>query len=50
MNLIKQNEDSKKNLHESFHKQLERSVDKFEVVAEYMGKGIFDKVILVTDN
>ena len=44
MNLIKQNEESKKNLHDTFHKQLERSVDKFEVIADYLGKGIFNKV------
>jgi hypothetical protein len=47
MNLIKQNEESKKNLSESFHKQLERNVDKFEVVAEYLGKSLFNKVKLV---
>lgn len=50
MNLIKQNEESKKHLHDAFHKQLERSVDKFEVIAEFLGKGIFNKVMLVTDN
>jgi hypothetical protein len=46
MNLIKQNEESKKNLHDQFHKQLERSVDKFEVIADYLGKGLFNKIKL----
>ena len=50
MNLIKQNEESKKNLHDSFHKELERKVDKFEVIADYLGKGLFNKVTVITDN
>lgn len=50
MNLIKENEESKKNLHDEFHKQLERSEEKFKVIAEYLGKGLFNKVTLVTDN
>lgn len=50
LNLIKQNEESKKNLHDAFHKSLERSVDKFEVIADYLGKGLFNKVMLVTDD
>ena len=50
MNLIKQNEESKKNLHDAFHKQLERNVDKFEVIADYLGKGLFNKVTIVTNN
>ena len=50
MNLIKQNEESKINLHDAFHKSLERNVDKFEVIADYLGKGLFNKVMLVTDN
>ena len=50
MNLIKQNEESKKNLNDSFHKQLERSADKFQVIADYLGKGLFNKVMLITDN
>lgn len=50
MNLIKQNEESKKNLHDAFHKSLERNVDKFEVIADYLGKGLFNKVMLITDD
>jgi gas vesicle protein len=50
MNLIKQNEESKKNLHDAFHKELERKVDKFEVIADYLGKGLFNKVTLITEN
>jgi vacuolar protein sorting-associated protein 11 len=49
MNLIKQNEESKRNLHDAFHKQLERSVDKFEIISEYLGKGLFNKIMLVTE-
>ena len=48
--MIKQNEESNKNLHDTFHKLLERSVDKFDVIADYLGKGIFNKVLLVTEN
>ena len=50
MNLIKQNEESKRTLHDSFHKELERKVDKFEVIADYLGKGLFNKVTLITEN
>ena len=49
MNLIKQNEESKKNLHDTFHKTLERSADKFEVIADYLGKGLFNKVNLINN-
>ena len=50
MNLIKQNEESKKNLHDAFHKELERKADKFEVIADYLGKGLFNKITLITEN
>ena len=50
INLINQNQDSSINLHESFHKQLERSADKFEVIAEFIGKGLFNKHTVITDN
>jgi hypothetical protein len=49
MSLIKQNEESKKSLHDTFHKQLERNVDKFKVIAEYLGKGIFNDVTLIEE-
>ena len=48
-NLISQNEEGKRNLHDSFHKSLERSNDKFQVIAEYLGTGLFNKVMVVTD-
>ncbi len=50
MYLIKQNAASKENLHDAFHKSLERSIDKFEVIADYLGKGLFNKPMLVTDD
>jgi len=48
ISLINQTQESKENLHESFHKQLERTNDKFEVIAEFLGKGLFNKMSLMS--
>ncbi|XP_019628396.1 PREDICTED: vacuolar protein sorting-associated protein 11 homolog [Branchiostoma belcheri] len=39
-----------KELHEQFHHQLERAPDGFSVVADYFGRGVFNKVTLITDS
>ena len=38
-----------KDLHEQFHNQLERANDSFSVVADYFGRGVFNKLTLVTE-
>ncbi|KAF5277458.1 hypothetical protein FQA39_LY18488 [Lamprigera yunnana] len=38
-----------KDLHETFHSQLEKVHDGFSVAAEYFGRGVFKKVTVVTD-
>ncbi|KAK4874130.1 hypothetical protein RN001_013490 [Aquatica leii] len=38
-----------KDLHETFHAQLEKVHDGFSVAAEYFGRGVFKKVTVVTD-
>ncbi|KAG1669413.1 Vacuolar protein sorting-associated protein 11 [Nymphon striatum] len=38
-----------RDLHEQFHHQLERAEDSFSVVADYFGRGVFNKVTLITD-
>ncbi|XP_046856298.1 vacuolar protein sorting-associated protein 11 homolog [Xenia sp. Carnegie-2017] len=38
-----------KDLHDQFHNQLERANDGFSVVADYFGRGVFNKVTIVTD-
>ncbi|XP_074607896.1 vacuolar protein sorting-associated protein 11 homolog isoform X1 [Acropora palmata] len=48
LDIIRQQEQSK-DLHEVFHGQLERAQDGFSVVAEYYGRGVFNKVTLLTD-
>ncbi|XP_068706072.1 vacuolar protein sorting-associated protein 11 homolog isoform X2 [Montipora foliosa] len=48
LDIIRQQEQAK-GLHEQFHGQLERAQDGFSVVAEYYGRGVFNKVTLVTD-
>ncbi|KAK3087703.1 hypothetical protein FSP39_009366 [Pinctada imbricata] len=49
MDIIRAQEQSK-DLHEHFHNQLERSQDGFSVVADYFGRGVFNKVTLITDS
>ncbi|XP_069106820.1 vacuolar protein sorting-associated protein 11 homolog isoform X1 [Argopecten irradians] len=49
MDIIRAQEQSK-DLHEFFHNQLERSQDGFSVVADYFGRGVFNKVTIITDS
>ncbi|KAF5291395.1 hypothetical protein FQR65_LT01705 [Abscondita terminalis] len=43
-------QESNKDLHETFHAQLEKVHDGFSVAAEYFGRGVFKKVTVVTDD
>jgi len=43
MDIIRAQEQSK-DLHEQFHAQLERAQDGFSVIADYYGRGVFNKV------
>lgn len=36
--------------HESFHNLLDRSTEPFSVVAEYFGRGLFNKIVLVEED
>lgn len=36
--------------HEIFHNQLDRSIEPFSVVAEYFGRGMFNKIVIVDDD
>nr|XP_023025769.1 vacuolar protein sorting-associated protein 11 homolog [Leptinotarsa decemlineata] len=38
-----------KDLHETFHSQLEKAHDGFSVAAEYFGRGVFNKYKVITD-
>ncbi|XP_061596224.1 vacuolar protein sorting-associated protein 11 homolog [Cololabis saira] len=42
-------QDQKRNLHDHFTRQLHGSNDGFSVVADYFGRGVFNKLTLVTD-
>lgn len=33
-------------VHEAFHRELDNNPDKFGVIAEYLGRRLFDKVII----
>lgn len=35
--------------HEDFHNLLDRSTEPFSVVAEYLGRGLFNKIIIVEE-
>ncbi|XP_064651834.1 vacuolar protein sorting-associated protein 11 homolog [Lineus longissimus] len=48
MDIIRAQEQSR-SLHEQFHHQLETAQDGFAVVADYFGRGVFNKVTLITD-
>ncbi|GFO24686.1 vacuolar protein sorting-associated protein 11-like protein [Plakobranchus ocellatus] len=47
MDIIRAQEQSR-DIHEFFHNQLERAPDGFSVVADYFGRGVFNKVTLIT--
>lgn len=49
MDIIRAQEHGR-DLHEQFHNQLERATDGFSVVADYFGRGVFNKVTLITDS
>nr|XP_006822187.1 PREDICTED: vacuolar protein sorting-associated protein 11 homolog [Saccoglossus kowalevskii] len=49
LDIIRAQEHSK-DLHEQFHHQLDRATDGFSVVADYFGRGVFNKVTLLTDS
>uniref|UniRef100_A0A3B5K6S1 Vacuolar protein sorting-associated protein 11 homolog n=1 Tax=Takifugu rubripes TaxID=31033 RepID=A0A3B5K6S1_TAKRU len=42
-------QDQKRDLHDHFNRQLRSSSDGFSVVADYFGRGVFNKLTLVTD-
>ncbi|KAM3600652.1 uncharacterized protein V6R79_000323 [Siganus canaliculatus] len=42
-------QDQKRDLHDHFNRQLRTSNDGFSVVADYFGRGVFNKLTLVTD-
>ena len=44
MDIIRAQEQSK-DLHEQFHHQLDRAQDGFSVIADYYGRGVFNKVL-----
>lgn len=46
---IIRHQEQTKDLHEQFHNQLERATDSFAVVADYFGRGVFNKLTLVTE-
>eukprot|EP01135_Chromosphaera_perkinsii_P001580 Nk52_evm50s207 gene=Nk52_evmTU50s207 len=48
MDIVKAQEDNAAH-HESFFKHLEGSEDGFAVIADYFGKGVFNKLTLVSD-
>lgn len=45
-----QSQDASKSLNEVFHNDLEKSDDSFGVVADYLGRGVFNKLTLITEN
>ncbi|XP_066993542.2 vacuolar protein sorting-associated protein 11 homolog [Anabrus simplex] len=48
LDIIKSQEQNR-DLHETFHSQLERAEDGFSLVADYFGRGVFNKLTVVTD-
>lgn len=48
INRIKELEQNR-NLHETFHDQLGKAEDGFSLVADYFGRGVFNKLTVVTD-
>ncbi|XP_066929796.1 vacuolar protein sorting-associated protein 11 homolog [Clytia hemisphaerica] len=49
MDIIRSQENNTQ-LHEQFNKQIEKAPDGFAVVADYFGRGVFNKVTLYTDS
>lgn len=48
LDIIKVQEQSK-DLHETFHTLLERAEDPFSLVADYFGRGVFKKLMVITE-
>ncbi|CAK9817084.1 Vacuolar protein sorting-associated protein 11 homolog [Anthophora quadrimaculata] len=48
LDIIRAQEQSK-DLHETFHRLLDRAEDPFSLVAEYFGRGVFKKLMVITD-
>lgn len=42
-------QEQSRDLHEMFHSQLERADDGFSLVADYFGRGVFNKLTVITD-
>jgi acetylornithine/succinyldiaminopimelate/putrescine aminotransferase len=43
-------QEQSRDLHETFHSQLERAEDGFSLVADYFGRGVFNKLTVITDS
>lgn len=48
MDIIRAQEQSR-DLHETFHSLLDRAEDPFSLVADYFGRGVFKKLMVITD-
>jgi hypothetical protein len=43
-------QEQSRDLHDTFHSQLERAEDGFSLVADYFGRGVFNKLTVITDS
>lgn len=48
LDIIRAQEQSR-DLHETFHSLLDRAEDPFSLVADYFGRGVFKKLMVITD-
>jgi hypothetical protein len=48
LDIIKVQEQSR-DLHETFHSLLDRAEDAFSLVADYFGRGVFKKLMVIAD-
>ncbi|XP_012278294.1 vacuolar protein sorting-associated protein 11 homolog isoform X2 [Orussus abietinus] len=46
---INKAQEQSRDLHETFHSLLDRAEDPFSLVAEYFGRGVFKKLMVITD-
>lgn len=42
-------QEQNRDLHETFHDQLDKAEDGFSLIADYFGRGVFNKLTVVTD-
>lgn len=49
LDIIRAQEQSTRDLHETFHTLLDRAQDPFSLVAKYFGRGVFKKLMVITD-